>query len=267
MSRLAELQQELCAALQSATPITSDPDAATLAARVVGARGRLTPAQQLELYREQFFYRHLDAIAEDFPALVEALGWDAFEEHATAYLAACPPTSFSLRDLGARLPHFLADRVAPALLDLARLEWALVDAFDAADLPPLDATKVTGAGAALDQARLVLDPSLTRLTLSAPVHEIRGQLVDGEQVALPAPRATHLVVYRSELTLLWREVPRLALAALDELARGRPLADALDGLATRCSPDEVAELERDIGAWFGQWVADGWIRDVVPPGA
>lgn len=265
MTRLAELQRELCRALQSPTPVASDPDAAALAGRVVRGNARLTAALQLDVYREQFFYRHLDAIAEDFPALVESLGWDAFEEHATAYLAAHPPDSFSLRDLAARLPEFLQARVDAAHADLARLEWALVDAFDAADLPPLDPTKITSAGAALDEAVLVLDPSLTLLTLSAPVHEVRGRLADGEAAELPPPRATCLVVYRQDLTLSWREVPALALDALAALRRGLPLAQALDEVAARCTPEEVAVLERDVGAWFGQWVADGWIRDVVLP--
>ncbi len=262
--RLAELQRELCAALQSPTPVPRDPRTATLAERLVGARGQLTPAAQLEIYRAQFFYRHLDAIAEDFPALVEALGWEAFEEHARAYLAAHPPASPSLRELAARLPGFLAARIEPAWADLARLEWALVEAFDAADLPPLDTSAVTLAADALDRARLVLDPSLSRLRLSAPVHEVRARLVDGERVAPPISRATCLVVYRQRLELMWREVPPLALDALDALAGGRPLAEALDELSARSSPEEAETLEREIGGWFGEWVSDGWIREVLP---
>ncbi|MCC6646063.1 MAG: putative DNA-binding domain-containing protein [Polyangiaceae bacterium] len=265
MKRLAELQRELSAALRSPRPIWQDDGTRALADRVVRGQPRLSAARQLELYREQFFFRHLDAVAEDFPALVEALGWDAFEEVTTAYLAAHPPTSFSLRDLAARLPDFLEGRAAPAAVDLARLEWALVEAFDAADAPPIDAAKVTAAGDALDRATITLDASLTLLALGAPVHEVRERLAGGEATALPEARPTWLVVYRRELDLDWREVPPLAHAALSALSRGLPLSDALDEVAARCAPDELGTLEAEIGGWFRQWVADGWIRDVTLP--
>lgn len=267
MSRLAALQRQMTALLQTPLSLACDPDTAEIAESIARGSARLTPTLQVDIYREQYFLRHVDAIYEDFPAVAEALGWDTFEAHAKAYLAAHPPDSFSLRDLAAKLPAFLASRdVSPPIVDLARLEWALVEAFDAAEPPLLDAKKVTDAGEALDQATLVMDPSMSLLALSSPVHDVRAQLMDGERVSLPAPRATWLVVYRQSLVLTWREVPALAFASLERLRAGRPLADALDEVAAACTPEEVETLQAEVGAWFGEWVRDGWIRDVVLPG-
>lgn len=265
MSRLADLQRRMTRALQSPISLASDPATADLASQIARGNERLTPVLQVDIYREQYFFRHLDAIAEDFPAVVEALGWDEFEELAKLYLAAHPPDSFSLRNLAKHLPAFLAARSAPApIVDLAVLEWALVEAFDAADLPQLDPRKVADAGEALDGARLVMDPSMSLLRLSCPVHDVRAALMEAEhRVELPASRETFLVVYRRQLVLTWREVPRLAFLSLERLRAGRPLAEALDEVAASSSPEEVEQLQAEVGGWFGQWVQDGWIRDVV----
>lgn len=66
--------------------------------------------------------------------LLEKLGEEGFHNLVTEYLVAHPPTHFSLRYAGEHLPNFLRD---DKLANLARFEWALVTAFDAADAPLL----------------------------------------------------------------------------------------------------------------------------------
>src|SRR5439155_1688555 len=81
-----------------------------------------------------------------------------------------PPDSFTLRDLGARLgellesdPKFASD---PLLAELARLEWCFVDAFDAADAPPLDPASIAAASEDdWPRARVALHPSVPRIAV------------------------------------------------------------------------------------------------------
>ena len=71
------------------------------------------------------------------------LGAKKFDKLVLAYLKENPSTSFTLRNLGAKLPRglqpipsFLSRRRQLAV-DVAQLEWAYVEAFDGAASHPL----------------------------------------------------------------------------------------------------------------------------------
>ncbi len=77
------------------------------AAAFIKANDRLTSLERLEIYSRSYWFRLLDSLRDDFPALAAVLGPPAFERLARAYLADCPSQSFTLRDLGSRMgrPH------------------------------------------------------------------------------------------------------------------------------------------------------------------
>ena len=118
--------------------------AASELAALVRSDATLPAAARLDVYANAYFLRIHECLENDFPALRWALGADWFHDLATAYLAACPPTRPSLRHAGDRLPDFVASHAGAApfrrghrwLADLALLERAIVDAFDAADATP-----------------------------------------------------------------------------------------------------------------------------------
>ena len=64
------------------------------------------------------------------------LGERAFHRLSRAYLADCPSRSFTLRNLGSRLEEWLrrnplyAGRAHALAIDMVRLEWAHIEAFD-----------------------------------------------------------------------------------------------------------------------------------------
>src|SRR3989442_3051793 len=96
--------------------------------QLVQGRGRLGPAQRLDLYAHMYCARLLDALREDFPRVAAILGFERFREIARAYLARNPSAHPSLRYLGRHFPEFLNPAVEvmeslPFLPDLARPEW------------------------------------------------------------------------------------------------------------------------------------------------
>jgi hypothetical protein len=95
----------------------------------------LPAAARLQIYANMYIIRLVDTLAEQFPELHAAAG-DGYAELARGYLAACPPTSPSLRELGQRLPAHLA-ALRPELAALAELEWARLDLFDGPDVATL----------------------------------------------------------------------------------------------------------------------------------
>src|SRR6201990_2604691 len=68
----------------------------------------LTCFERLEIYNRQYWFCVIAAVSEDFPALQVVLGQEKFDSLVLAYLRENPSTSFSLRNLGARLPAWLA---------------------------------------------------------------------------------------------------------------------------------------------------------------
>ena len=103
-----------------------------------------TAAERLDIYANMYFFRIRDALKEDFPQLLKVIGATEFHNLITDYLLQFPPTHFSLRYAGQHLPRFLKihrlTNKTHYLSDLAKFEWALLTAFDAADAAPLSVT-------------------------------------------------------------------------------------------------------------------------------
>jgi len=275
---LEELQEAMAIALQRADALVGDAAFAnaTVTRRVAGNL-RLNPVEQLEIYREQFWFRHEGALREDFPSLVHVLGDDGFEALSRAYLARHPPRSFTLRDLGERLCDFVRAeepwRNDPLLGEIAELEWAFVEAFDAPDATRLDVGALaTATEDDWERARLTFQPSLRRLALRHPVHELRGQVRAGEDPPRPGPRDSWIVIYRAGLghegstadfgTLQYIEVEPQAYRLLGALAAGARLAAACEEAAAQEEAATSEELAARVGAWFQTWAAYGWISRV-----
>ncbi len=273
---LSALQGFLSGALRRPTPIAGDA-AATAEARVhVAGNDRLRPEEQADIYRQQFWLRHFDALAEDYPGLRALLGADAFDDFVTAYLVAVPPASYTLRNLGDDLPAFAAryEAFAPGLRDAAiemvGYEHALVDLFDGAEPPPLDPQKIASLPEdAWERARIVLHPLLVRMRLSHPIHtfrvEARAALEEGrDPPPFPAPRPVCLVLFRHDGLVRFEELEPEAFALLGALAGGQPLVPACDTIAASLAQDAAEALGQKVGSWFRHWTEQRWIVDVVP---
>ena len=285
---LAELQRTMAAAVMQ--PLTSDERMRShardgrpmqvIAESFIAPNSRLTAFERLEIYNRQYWFRVLGALAEDFPALRAVVGGRRFEAIAVAYLAEHPSRSFTLRNLGSQLADWLAAHAALAgrrqglAVDVARVEWAFVEAFDSAKCASLSLEQV----AALDgDSRLALQPHLRLMELNHAADELVVELQRKEKrraseagvkheddeagAALVhglRPRATWLAAHRVDLTVYYRRLAREEYLVLQALAQGRPLGEALEtGFAqSRISAQRRAARVRE---WFSTWAELGWI--------
>jgi hypothetical protein len=290
---LIELQRFLTGALRREVAIPDEPAVAEETRAHVTGNDRLTPAEQADLYRQQFWLRHVACLTEDYPALRRLLGEEAFEAFTHAYLTAHPPRTPSLRDLGADFVSFAerwdgfpallahagvsaaeqAERRAMAL-ELVRYEHSFVGLFDGGAPPTLEASKLTALGAdAWERARVVLSPLLARHRLTHAMHLYRlattgddlqpPQEAGGARPRLPDRRAVSLVLYRRDLVIRYDEIEPFALDLLDALAAGEPLGPACERVAAQLPPAEAEAFAAKLGGWFQDWTAKGWIVDVV----
>jgi hypothetical protein len=250
-----------------------------LAASYIKPNDRLSSFDRLEIYNRQYWFRTIGAVSEDYPAIGAVLGAKKFDALILAYLRENPSTSFTLRNLSANLPKWLeshpefAPRRHDLLLDIARLEWAYVEAFDGADIAPLTAADLGDLGAA---STLFLQPHLQLLDLRYPVDElvlaVHRQTAPSDimsnavterkkakQTRLPAMRRSqvHLAVHRYENSVYYRRIDREAFRLLSSLKKGVLLGPALE-LAfseTNLSPEDQAAK---IQEYFAHASELGW---------
>ena len=177
---LLSIQRRMARAVM--TPLTpaermrpTAPDGRSLrkvAADIIKPNDRLTSFERLEIYNRQYWFRVLSAFAEDFPGLRAVLGERKFDAAAKAYINDCPSTSFTLRNLGSKLeawlrknPKWTGSRRELAL-DMVRLEWADIDAFDGKAEPALKPEDLAGADPETLRSAVAALHSSSRLALS-----------------------------------------------------------------------------------------------------
>src|SRR5260370_18340467 len=124
-------------------------------------------------------------MSEEFPGLCAVLGERRFEEMCKAYITGCASRSFTLRNLGARLESWLrkhpkwAGAKQALALDIVRLEWADIEAFDGKAVPALRPEHLAGTNEA--RLRLNLHPYVQLLSLKYPVDEFLSELGKGAE--------------------------------------------------------------------------------------
>ncbi len=211
---------------------------------------------RLAIYRHAYRARLAGALRLNYPMLATLVGPEAFDRIAQDYAQANPSRNFSIRWHGADLATTLPDG---PLAHLARMEWALAAAFDAADGPALEKDGL--ARVPVDEwpdLPLGLHPSVRVVSMGWAVEAQWEALRD--EVALPPPpeaNAHALLAWRKQLQAHWR------IASLEE---GR----ALLALSARGTLQRVCETlgEEDaaqVGAWFATWVHEGMLVAVEPP--
>ena len=251
-----------------------------IANALVKPNDRLTSFERLQIYNQQYWFRIRASLGEDFPGLRSLIGEWRFEKLAVAYLNECPSQSFTLRDLGARLEAWLGAHrefvagVERMALDMVRLEWAQIEAFDGGELPRFardDLSKLSG------RTRFRLQPHLRLLELSYPVDDLllRGRESEhaptmasnavlefpgksgARRVPLPKPQRVFLVVYRLNGSVYFKRLTRPAFALVRALGEGKSLARALE-TALRPARRGAAPCRDQVREWFENWAALGW---------
>lgn len=268
MDELDDIQRWVAGLLRRDRALPKDETVTGQARGFLTGNDRLKPVEQAEIYREQFWLRHTSSLVEDYPGLGGIIGQADWERLVEEYLVAYPPNSWTLRNLGDRMAEHVgrSDWLDHRALckEMAELEWAYVELFDAPERPPLDGAKLASIPeTAWQSAIIVLSPALILMRTEYPIAELRRRLRDEEaNVPIPAPDPQNLVLYRSvHRNLMYEVVGDGAYALLQALKEGVPLVPACERAVSQY-PDEAKAIEVSLGQWFQEWARKGWVVDV-----
>ncbi|HTU48643.1 MAG TPA: DNA-binding domain-containing protein [Bryobacteraceae bacterium] len=288
MSNLHQLQKRVAALVMQPLTRTDGMRRKSLDGRAVNAEAQalikpnrvLSSFERLEIYNRQYWFRVLSSFAEDFPGLRTIVGTRRFERLMRAYLSNCPSQSFTLRNLGSRLEEWLGSNpqwIAPRerlALDMVRLEWAHIEAFDGGYETSLTPAEIRSAGLEL---RVSLQPYIRLLELTYPVDDLLIEVHDHQSDAdissnaarqrqfrrrirhhqQPEPERIYLAVHRMDDSVYYKRLQLESFRMLNALNKQKPLEQAID-IAFENSPMPDQKRIVAVQRWFGNWAELGW---------
>jgi hypothetical protein len=248
---------------------------------VVKPNDRLTAFERVEIYNRVYWFRILSSLADDFPGLRAIIGQRKFDKLIAAYLEACPSESFTLRDLGSRLEAWLREHLEfvpgkeRSAVDMVRLEWADIEAFDSAELPRLTENELSRLG---EDPTFHLQPCLRLLDLAYPVDTLLLSIRDSQEqdsdiasnvvmeraarppdkrLFLPKPENVYLAVHRQDHIVYFKRLEPEAFALLGALREGKCLSAAI-AESINWTHQKVEPVTAQLHDWFANWASLGW---------
>lgn len=236
--------------------------AAGSAERLVLPSPTLAPLERISIYRNMYLLRMEEALETDFPCLQMAVGPERFFRLVEEYVQVHPSRSWTLNHLSPAFAGFVAQvpwlgRHRAALGELAELEWALCQAFDAERSSVLDPS---GLGVyppdRFVDLRFEAIPALRLVACRYPVNQAFQNLRDGGSWEPLKRQDSWVLVWRDQDYTLWRRpLSRAEHDLLHALIGGRTLGEAIDHTLRhrRVSAQKLFE-------WCSGWVAAGLFR-------
>jgi len=240
----------------------------------VSASGRAAPETQLSIYSYAYHARLKEVLANDYPAILMAIGDEYFNQLADHYINEHPSHYFSLREFGSHLPKFISDlsqqheseqipwQEMPWLYELAIFEWTLGQAFDAADSHLFTEQDILGVPPdAWPELKFTLHPSVHLLNVEWNIVEMWQALTDENPTPITAIHETSSLwlIWREQLVIRFRSIQADEQLALVKLQKGGSFNDICETLATRMSEDEVPMYAASL---LKSWITQGLISDI-----
>jgi len=218
------------------------------------------------VYRHAYGSRLVEAMRNEHELLHLYLGDEMFDEMGHAYVKARPSGHPNLRWFSQGLPAFLKSTAPysehPGLADLAALEKALNDAFDAAEGKVVALEEMAGfAPEAWTGLRFRPHPSASTLELTTNAAAIwlalKNEETPPDATALQQP--ARLLIWRKDVTPMFRELPAEEAMMWDEAANGIPFGVLCEMLATYDDPESAAGRG---ASYLHGWITAGLLTDV-----
>lgn len=225
-----------------------------------------TPETMFGVYKNAYVLRLVEVIGNDHEYLKAYLGDEQFDRLGRDYVKANPSHNPNARWFAHRLPEFLAGSEPWSkhreLAELASLERALNDAFDAPDAPVFTFADLSSLDpASIASAIFTIHPSMRLIKAATNVASIWSALKSEERPPKPEPlpQPIDILVWRQSFASRFRLLGPEEFMALSEAAKGVPFAVLCEMIATVDDPDTAAMR---AGGYLRGWIEAELVSDV-----
>lgn len=248
MTALRKLQQDFTEYLTGS--------ATTIIDQVVD-QGNIDRTTRLNIYQNAYHVRLKHCIETDHTILGLYLGDDLFEQMVTEYVVQYPSHTPSLRQFGDRLPDYLARnapfKAFPIIAEIATFERTLMNAFDAADSNPIDATQLKALPA--DQwpdMKLAFHPSVHVLATQWNSVQSWQALKNGSTPPDARAQQTYWIIWRDRERLTqYRALSIDGFVLYQCFSDHYPFADACELLKEHLPDDQIGPASvKHLQSWF-----------------
>lgn len=254
-------------------------------ASYIKPNSKLNEVERIEIYAQQYWYRLLDNLEEDFPGILSVLGKAKFQSLMQKYLETYPSDSYFLRDLGKNLSYFietnkgLVDSKYNLVLDLSKFEFAQVFAFDEESTKTITTSDIQDSD--LNSLSIRLQPYITLIESEWALDEFTIALKTGkkdatiseassvkpsdkreetESTSEPEEEKIWLVVHRFENRVFLKRLDKIAFLLLKHIEETGTIGESVSALLKE-NPElaeNLPELAKNVQKWFTSWVKLGW---------
>ncbi len=232
----------------------------------------LEPAQRIQIYNQQYWWRLLNALQETFPLVTRLFGYHAFNfTVGIPYLLKYPPNHWTLNVLGDLLPQWIeenyTDEDKRLIYDAALIDCAFCSSFTAAHLKPLDSSHVNGNLSSLMDLTLYLQPHLYLFQLPYDLFDFRVAFLkespehwqEHDFPPLAKEKQYHTVLFRNgKNDISWSEISPAEFAFLQQFKQGNSVSQACDWLEQQ-EDSLVEEASQNLHLWLKEWVIRQWL--------
>ena len=210
------------------------------------------PERRFAIYRNNVCVGLVDALAERFPICLQLVGDEFFRAMAQCYVRERLPRTPMLFEYGDAFATFVSDfapaHELPYLPDVARLEYAVGQAYHAADAAPLSLDFLRALPhERLDSATAILHPSTHVVASAYPIVSIwRRHMSDDEIPPVELDQSEEALVVRPELAISVSTLPAGGSAFVDALRSGGTFGEAVNAATALAADFKLTECLREL---------------------
>ncbi len=253
----------------------------------------LLPHQRMQIYNQQYWWRLLSSLHDNFPLVTRLFGYYDFNHTiAIPFLLQHPPKHWSLGVLGADLPQWIRlnytgeDRGLVA--DAAAVDWEYDRLFTVGSYPPLRAALFAQNGfqanleesdrdqadnsqatesAALQQ-KIYLQPYVELFDLDYDIFDFRWKFlqspvehwIENDFPELVSQKRHYFALYRTlKNNIGWKELSWAEHRLLKAFQTGASVEDACAAMEEGADPEIFQAAVPHIAVWFQEWVVRNWL--------
>lgn len=238
----------------------------------------LRPAQRIELYNQQYWWRLLGALHDNFPMVTRLFGYDDFNQAiGIPYLQVYPPETWTLNPLGDYLPNWIKNEYEAndkqLVWNAAKIDCAYVKSFMAKREKSLSATSLSGEDLLLMADKpMKLQSHVHLFKLPYDLFQFRTEFLKKEPEYwvendfpklrhFPKNEPGHFILYRKKNQVDFLKISQNEYSVLQRFKLGWTVDGLCEWLEKQPEDSPIlAEALNKLREWMQRWVSQGWLK-------